>query len=148
MEIEIRITGSMVQAYTVCPRQAWLTSRQICPDEDNVYLALGRLIDQQSYGREKKKFAWAISAWTWSATAASSWLSENFKNLLAPGRRPGYSWLFTCMSWPLWESSITLISQAGYNYQYNLSAVPCPIFCRFYATIKTGAKMFKNRLPQ
>lgn len=51
----IRITGSMVQAYMVCPRQAWLTSRQICPDEDNVYLALGRLIDQQSYGREKKE---------------------------------------------------------------------------------------------
>jgi CRISPR-associated exonuclease Cas4 len=55
LENEIRITGSMVQAYTVCPRQAWLTSRQICPDEDNVYLALGRLIDQQSYGREKKE---------------------------------------------------------------------------------------------
>ncbi|HOB28121.1 MAG TPA: hypothetical protein PLW51_06800 [Bacillota bacterium] len=36
----IQVTGSMVQAYTVCP------------DEDNVYLALGRLVDQQSYGRE------------------------------------------------------------------------------------------------
>ncbi len=55
MENNIRITGSMVQAYMVCPRQAWLASRQICPDEDNVYLALGRLIDQQSYGREKKE---------------------------------------------------------------------------------------------
>jgi len=51
----IQVTGSMVQAYTVCPRQAWLASRQICPDEDNVYLALGRLVDQQSYGREKKE---------------------------------------------------------------------------------------------
>ncbi|MGB4501767.1 MAG: Dna2/Cas4 domain-containing protein [Dethiobacteria bacterium] len=48
----IPVTGSMVQAYTVCPRQAWLASRPICPDEDNVYLALGRLVDQQSYGRE------------------------------------------------------------------------------------------------
>ena len=55
MKNEIRVTGSLVQAYTVCPRQAWLASRQICPDEDNVYLALGRLIDQQSYGREKKE---------------------------------------------------------------------------------------------
>ncbi len=51
----IRITGSMIQAYIICPRQAWLTSRQICPDEDNIYLALGRLIDQQSYGRERKE---------------------------------------------------------------------------------------------
>lgn len=55
MKSDIRITGSLIQAYTVCPRQAWLTSRQICPDEDNVYLALGRLIDKQSYGREKKE---------------------------------------------------------------------------------------------
>lgn len=55
MKNEIRVTGSLVQAYTVCPRQAWLASREICPDEDNVYLALGRLIDQQSYGREKKE---------------------------------------------------------------------------------------------
>lgn len=39
----------------VCPRQAWLASRQICPDEDNLYLAIGRLIDQQSYAREKKQ---------------------------------------------------------------------------------------------
>jgi len=52
---EFRVTGSLVQAYTVCPRQAWLASRQICPDEDNVYLALGRLIDQHSYGRERKE---------------------------------------------------------------------------------------------
>ncbi len=55
MTVGIRITGSMVQAYTVCPRQAWLSSRQICPDEDNLYLALGRLIDQQSYSRERKE---------------------------------------------------------------------------------------------
>lgn len=55
MRNDIRITGSMVQAFTVCPRQAWLASRKICPDEDNIYLALGRLIDQQSYGREKKE---------------------------------------------------------------------------------------------
>jgi CRISPR-associated exonuclease Cas4 len=52
---DFRVTGSLVQAYTVCPRQAWLASRKICPDEDNVYLALGRLIDQQSYEREKKE---------------------------------------------------------------------------------------------
>jgi CRISPR-associated exonuclease Cas4 len=52
---DFHVTGTLVQAYTVCPRQVWLASRQICPDEDNVHLALGRLIDQQSYGREKKE---------------------------------------------------------------------------------------------
>ncbi|AZK60356.1 CRISPR-associated protein Cas4 [Candidatus Desulforudis audaxviator] len=30
-------------------------SRQICPDEDNTYLHLGRLIQNQSYGRERKE---------------------------------------------------------------------------------------------
>lgn len=55
MEIEKRITGSLVQAYVICARQAWLTSRQICPDEDNIYLSLGRLISDQTYGREKKE---------------------------------------------------------------------------------------------
>jgi CRISPR-associated exonuclease Cas4 len=52
---EPRITGSLVQSYLVCPRQAWLMSRQICPDEDNVYLELGRLIQQQTYARERKE---------------------------------------------------------------------------------------------
>lgn len=30
-------------------------SRQICPDEDNTLLHLGRLIQNQSYGRERKE---------------------------------------------------------------------------------------------
>lgn len=51
----VRVVGSLVQAYHICPRQAWLMSRQICPDEDNVYLQLGRLIGAQSYGRERKE---------------------------------------------------------------------------------------------
>lgn len=51
----LRVLGSLVQAYTVCPRQAWLMSRQICPDEDHIYLQLGRLIQRQSYSRERKE---------------------------------------------------------------------------------------------
>lgn len=50
-----RVLGSVVQAYMVCPRQAWLMAHQICPDEDNVYLELGRLVASQSYGRERKE---------------------------------------------------------------------------------------------
>lgn len=53
--MEFRIVGSLVQAYLICPRQAWLMSRQICPDEDNVYLQLGRMIGEQSFGRERKE---------------------------------------------------------------------------------------------
>lgn len=49
------VVGSVVNAYIICPRKAWLMSRQICPDEDNTYLHLGRLIQNQSYGRERKE---------------------------------------------------------------------------------------------
>lgn len=53
---EVIIVGSLVQAYSICPRQAWLMSRQITPDEDNVYLQLGRLIQSQAYSRERKEW--------------------------------------------------------------------------------------------
>lgn len=52
---EATVVGSLVQAYSICPRQAWLMGRQITPDEDNVYLQLGRLIQSQSYSRERKE---------------------------------------------------------------------------------------------
>lgn len=55
MEAVPRVVGSLVQAFHVCPRQVWLLSRQICPDEDNVFLELGRLIGRQSYGRERRE---------------------------------------------------------------------------------------------
>lgn len=51
----LRVVGSLIQSYMVCPRQAWLMSRQICPDEDHIYLQLGRLIQRQSYSRERKE---------------------------------------------------------------------------------------------
>lgn len=49
------VVGSLVQAYLICPREAWLMAHQIFPDEDNVHLALGRLIQSQSYSRERKE---------------------------------------------------------------------------------------------
>lgn len=49
------IVGSLVHAYVVCPRKAWLMSRQICPDEDNIHLQIGRLIQSQAYCRERKE---------------------------------------------------------------------------------------------
>ena len=54
-ESEVKVLGSFVQAYSVCPRQAWLMSRQICPDEDNIYLEMGRLVGEQAFGRERKE---------------------------------------------------------------------------------------------
>ncbi|MCK5520800.1 MAG: CRISPR-associated protein Cas4 [Candidatus Marinimicrobia bacterium] len=51
----MKITGSIIQAYIICPRQAWLMSRQISGDQYNEFLAIGRLIDEESFKRDKKE---------------------------------------------------------------------------------------------
>ncbi|MBP7562633.1 MAG: CRISPR-associated protein Cas4 [Candidatus Cloacimonetes bacterium] len=49
------ISGSLIQAYMICPRQAWLMSRQICGDKDNDFLAIGRFYSEESFKRDKKE---------------------------------------------------------------------------------------------
>ncbi|ACJ76378.1 cas crispr-associated protein Cas4 [Thermosipho africanus TCF52B] len=49
------ITGSLIQAYIVCKRQAWLLSRQLIGEQDSDFLSIGRLISQESYSRDKKE---------------------------------------------------------------------------------------------
>ena len=46
---------SIFNAYNLCKRQAWLMFRQLSADQDSDYLVIGRLIDQTSFNREKKK---------------------------------------------------------------------------------------------
>lgn len=45
----------MIQVYMICPRQAWLMSRQICGDQYNEFLAIGRLYAEETYKKEKKE---------------------------------------------------------------------------------------------
>jgi len=51
----MNVTGSLIQAYMVCPRQAWLLSRQLTGNQYNDFLAIGRLISEESYKREKRE---------------------------------------------------------------------------------------------
>ncbi len=51
----MKITGSLIQAYIICPRQAWLMSRQITGDQYNEFLAIGRLYSDETYKRDKKE---------------------------------------------------------------------------------------------
>ncbi len=55
MEKLIDIKGSIVQAYIVCKRQAWLLSRNIGPSPDNPFLEIGKLISQEYYKHDKKE---------------------------------------------------------------------------------------------
>lgn len=49
------ITGTLIQSYGICKRQTWLMAHQIIPDQEHQYIEIGRLIDEKSYDREKKK---------------------------------------------------------------------------------------------
>lgn len=51
----LKISGSLIQAFNICPRQAWLLSRQLTADQQNTYLDIGRLISEESFSREKKE---------------------------------------------------------------------------------------------
>ena len=49
------IPPSIFNAYHICPRQALLMYRQLTADQQNTFLDIGRLIDETTYEREKKK---------------------------------------------------------------------------------------------
>jgi len=49
------MTGSVLQAYMICKRQAWLLAHQITGESDNDLLVIGRLIAQDSYSKDKKE---------------------------------------------------------------------------------------------
>jgi CRISPR-associated exonuclease Cas4 len=49
------VNGNLVQSYVICPRQAWLFSRNLIPDQEHPFIELGRLIDSESYKRDRKK---------------------------------------------------------------------------------------------
>lgn len=51
----MRINGSIVQAYVICKRQAWLMSRQVSGNQYNEFMAIGKLLDEESYKRDKKE---------------------------------------------------------------------------------------------
>ena len=61
MKYFFKIPPSIFNAYNLCPRQAWLMSRNLTADQDNLYIDIGRLIDEESYKREKKKIYLADS---------------------------------------------------------------------------------------
>lgn len=46
---------SIFNAYNICVRQAWLMSRQLSADQENSYIDIGKLIDETSFVKEKKK---------------------------------------------------------------------------------------------
>ncbi|WP_298778193.1 CRISPR-associated protein Cas4 [uncultured Fretibacterium sp.] len=54
---DARIGGTLVWYWSICDRQVWLMARGIEPEPRDEFLALGRLIDQNSYARERHQVA-------------------------------------------------------------------------------------------
>lgn len=48
-----RIGGTLVWYWSICKRQVWLMARGIEPEPKDESLALGRLVDRNSYARER-----------------------------------------------------------------------------------------------
>jgi len=55
--LNIHITGNLVNAYFICRRKFWLYARQFNPDPDIDLLLIGRIITNDAYRREKKEIA-------------------------------------------------------------------------------------------
>ena len=50
---DARIGGTLLWYYSICTRQVWLMAHSIEPDRNNEDIMIGRLIDKNSYVREK-----------------------------------------------------------------------------------------------
>ena len=48
---DVQVTGTLIWYFCVCPREVWLMSHQLTPDEDDENLRIGRLIHEESYLR-------------------------------------------------------------------------------------------------
>ena len=53
----VNVTGTLVWYYYICPREVWLMSHQITPDQDDANIDLGRFIGEMTYQRDKKEIS-------------------------------------------------------------------------------------------
>lgn len=52
-----KITGTLIWYYYVCPREVWLMAHELNPNQEDSFLEIGRLIQDDSYKREKKEIS-------------------------------------------------------------------------------------------
>lgn len=47
--------ATLIWYYYICPREVWLMSRRLEPDQANPFIEIGRLLSEVSYKKEKKQ---------------------------------------------------------------------------------------------
>lgn len=50
-----RITGTLIWYYYICNREVWLLAHAISAAQDNHFLELGKLINEEAYSRERRE---------------------------------------------------------------------------------------------
>jgi len=50
-----QITGTLIWYYYICPREVWLMAHELNPNQEDPFLEIGRLLQQDTYRREKKE---------------------------------------------------------------------------------------------
>ena len=53
--MENNINGTLIWYYFICKREVWLMARHLIPAQDDTNIAIGRLIKEDTYEREKKE---------------------------------------------------------------------------------------------
>ncbi len=53
----LEYTGTQINYYFVCKRKLWLFTKDIRFEDENEYVQLGKLIDENTYKRNKKQIA-------------------------------------------------------------------------------------------
>ncbi len=51
----ISVTGTILNAFLICPRKAWLLARELSPDPDNELIQLGKLIADETFKDKRKE---------------------------------------------------------------------------------------------
>lgn len=52
--MDTKVTGMMMNYYFVCKKKLWYHSRNINPESENENVQLGKILDENSFKREKK----------------------------------------------------------------------------------------------
>lgn len=53
--MEFKITPTLIWYYHICPREVWLMSRNLVPEQHNDNIEIGRFLHEHSYQRNKKE---------------------------------------------------------------------------------------------
>lgn len=48
------VNGTLIASYYACKRELWYMAHEITPEQDNSFLALGRLVEEENYRDEEK----------------------------------------------------------------------------------------------